>query len=294
MGQQTIETTKNESPKQADDQETAAILPAESDVGNPTIATPYKSRKPLWWKKLGHGKPTKGQKKAMQAMQSTHQLPRLGYNEFYDWPTIFGATAAAYPRWLEVGCGSGENLLGLAQRNPKLCLLGAEMHASGIGNMFQRIHQATQRNFYWQDYTPYSVELEEAEAQQQTVEHGASKQPEENHVNYNDESLYGGTPPSDQGPYPNVRIFAGNGLKVLQASPDGSLSTVLITFPDPFPKQPEYRLLQKDVIQEIYRALQPKRGILVVATDHDGHAAWAQAQIEQQLAWQRVKCTPEI
>ena len=258
--------------------------------------TPYQSRKPLWWKKLGQGKPTKGQKKAIQAMQSTHQLSRLAYGEYYDWKNVFGdKTRAACLPWVEIGCGTGENLLALAEKNPEKYLIGAEMHSSGIGNCFQRIYQSTQRSRYWKDYTPYSLEREQECRNLQ----GFSDEKEELHVSYNDESLYSSDPTAPEGPYPHVRIFTGNGVKVLQASPSGSLDTVLITFPDPFPKNPSHRLLQFEVLNEIARALRPQGGRLGVASDHDGHAAWAKEQVENHQqhtgsSWKKIPTTTEL
>ena len=245
---------------------------------------PYTSRKPKWWHRLGPGKPTKGQKKAIQVMQATHQLPRLAYNTMYDWTDVFGResfgeSTSSYP-WLEIGCGTGENLLALAERCPTQTLIGAEMHASGIGNCFQRMYQATQRHRLFCGYLLYSEDLEKElqRASSTTEKEEANAERDNQHTNYNDESLYSSHTVSE--PYPNVRIFPGNGVKVLQASPDASLDAVLITFPDPFPKDASYRLLQLDVLDEIARVLRPGIGRLVVATDHDGHAAWAAKQVE--------------
>lgn len=266
----------------------------ESETAKAT-ETPYHSRKPLWWKKLGRSKPTKSQQKAIRAMQSTHQLTRLGYGEFYVWTTVFGLTVNSACRpWLEIGCGAGENLLALAEGNPQQCFIGAEMHSSGIGTCFQRIYQATQRQRYWTDYTPYSVEREEECQSRQGVEDDE----ETLHINYNDESLYSAELTVPEGPYPHVRVFRGNGVKVLQASPNGTLDKVLITFPDPFPKSTSNRLLQRDVLDEIARALQPQGGQLVVASDHDGHTAWVREQVEQHRhdggMWRQIPTTTEL
>eukprot|EP00977_Amphora_coffeiformis_P025188 scaffold18583_cov160-Amphora_coffeaeformis.AAC.3 len=252
-----------------------------------TTAMPYTSRKPKWWHRLGPGKPTKGQKKAMQAMQATHQLSRLTYNTMYDWTSVFGQEessseepTSSFP-WVEIGCGTGENLLALAERYPTQKLIGAEMHASGIGNCFQRIYQATQRQRLFCGYLLYSEDLERELLKDPTTARaeGTNAEGDNHHTNYNDELLYSSHTVSH--PYLNVRIFPGNGVKVLQASPDASLDAVLITFPDPFPKDASYRLLQQDVLDEIARVLRPGIGRLVVATDHDGHAAWAAAQVEE-------------
>merc|ERR1712070_765980 len=48
------------------------------------------------------------------------------------------------------------------------------------------------------------------------------------------------------------RIHTGDGYKLLPKLPDGSLSAILITFPDPFPKESDvnYRLVQHQTLLE--------------------------------------------
>lgn len=321
--------------------------PATTLIETPPSLTPYKSRKPKWWKNLGQGRPSKGQKKAMAALQSTHQLPRIPYGDVYEWDKVFAGQkeevnnngndndvvdqpSFSLSPWLEIGSGTGENLLAMAEKHPQQRLIGAEMHPSGIGKCFQRVHQSTLRQRFWRGYSSwYSMELErecqtnlDSERNPYVVsEKIRSKQSED----YNDESMYSSrdsTCPlstsastsnltaNGGGPYPHVRLFPGNGVTVLQKSPTASLGVVLVTFPDPFPSQSEYRLLQDDVVQEIHRVLEPGVGRLVVATDHDGHAAWVQNQMimtregdrpqqETQLwsgicAWKQIEATAEL
>lgn len=322
-------TAENADDQQDDVTAEAATNVASTELTSQTSSQPsssstsaYKSRKPKWWKNLGPGRPSKGQKKAMAALQATHQLHRIPYGNFYDWNEIFfsksreeaAATAIAERNnsnnrlpWLEIGCGTGENLLALAERHSSTSLIGAEMHPSGIGKCFQRIHQATLRQRFWRgQHALYSVALEQEcqtnlrQSQQNPYLIAMNQANEE----YNDESNYSGVTvePTNtiEGPYPNVRLFAGNGVTVLEKSPTASLDVVLITFPDPFPKHPEYRLLQDDVLQQIHRALVPARGRLVVATDHDGHAQWVQAQLlkrqkqQASCAWKRIGTTTEL
>lgn len=274
----------------------AAKAAAAASSSSPS-STSYTGRKPKWWHRLGQGKPTKGQKKAMQAMQATHRLPRLPYDARYDWSAVFEThdTPEESLPWLEIGCGTGENVLALAEQRPALCMIGAEMQASGIGNCFQRIYQATQRQGYFRGYALYSTELEQQWQTNTGTDRTTDEQDEHQNTNYNDASLYSSETTVTR-PYSHVRIFAGNGVKVLEGSPDASLDTVLITFPDPFPRHPSYRLLQLDVLDEMGRVLRPGIGRLVVATDHDGHAAWVAAQVGQHKPnrgqWILVDTTP--
>ncbi len=94
------------------------------------------------------------------------------------------------------------------------------------------------------------------------------------------------------------RIHTGDGYKLLPKLPDGSLSAILITFPDPFPKDSDvnYRLVQHQTLLECHRILRKGRysnttngignddynnkngydwnGRLFLATDHDGYHEW--------------------
>jgi tRNA G46 methylase TrmB len=77
--------------------------------------------------------------------------------------------------------------------------------------------------------------------------------------------------------YPNLRIHAGDGIKLLRSLPDQALTTILITFPDPFPKNHEsqWRVVQKETLDEMHRVLKPY-GRFYLATDHPKYAEWCQ------------------
>ena len=86
-----------------------------------------------------------------------------------------------------------------------------------------------------------------------------------------------------------LRIHTGDGYKLLPKLPDGCLSAILITFPDPFPKETDvnYRLVQHQTLIECHRILRKGHpcdkndknnwdcnGRLFLATDHDGYHEW--------------------
>ena len=88
-----------------------------------------------------------------------------------------------------------------------------------------------------------------------------------------------------------LRIHTGDGYKLLPKLPDGSLSAILVTFPDPFPKDTDldYRLVQHQTLIECHRILRKEcsttttnnndskndgNGRLFLATDHDGYHEW--------------------
>jgi tRNA G46 methylase TrmB len=220
---------------------------------------------------------------------------------FHDRTTAFDRNNVVLPDdeiWLELGFGLGDNLLCLASnqkygkldvnstgndndacdRGRKRFLVGAEIHSGGIGTLCTRIQSAIQNQSYWTDYTLFR---------------GDRVLPESIHNSVNIEASNG-----TKTLYDNVRIYMGDGTKLLPHIPSGSVSVVLITFPDPFmgTNQSSYRLLQIDVLLQIRRILispTPKTtfnennsssicggGRLYLATDHIGYHQWSHEQVE--------------
>jgi tRNA (guanine-N7-)-methyltransferase len=74
----------------------------------------------------------------------------------------------------------------------------------------------------------------------------------------------------------NVRLVQAPAEHLLErVLPQGSLAEVWINFPDPWPKKRHHkrRLLRPATVTLLARALAPG-GLLHVATDHEGYAAW--------------------
>lgn len=67
-----------------------------------------------------------------------------------DYQTVFGREA---PRYLEIGFGSGQSLLALAQLQPECDFIGVETHQPGIGALCMGIQQEQLTNLrvYYQD-----------------------------------------------------------------------------------------------------------------------------------------------
>jgi tRNA G46 methylase TrmB len=57
---------------------------------------------------------------------------------------------------------------------------------------------------------------------------------------------------------------------------------VLVTFPDPFPKEPqkEWRVVQTHTVLEIHRVLR-ESGLFFLATDHDGYNDWSHTVMDE-------------
>ena len=240
----------------------------DEQVDTSISETKYNPNKPKWWKNLSRA-PTKGQKKAMNDVLTDHRLPRIPYGTFLDWNEIYPDYKEI---WLEIGFGRGENLLALAHRKPRDCLLvGAEIAGTGIGVACGRIRDGLKENKFWKDYELYSAE-------KNPFVEASVAQP--------DDSAPEGDEASDDDAtkiYDNVRIFPGDGAKLLPYIPSGTLDALLITFPDPFAKnaEEEWRLIQLNTLEEMHRVLKPSTGRLYLATDHDGFHAWSHSMIER-------------
>jgi tRNA G46 methylase TrmB len=251
----------------------------------------YLGKKPLWWRRQSGRKISKRQRQAIREMQQLGyqlQSPKIiksslsvrPMTEMLLWDLVFpnrispdGITRAQseIEIWLELGFGLGDNLLCMTSlqendRERKRCFVGAEIHSGGIGTLCTRMSSAIQNRRYWTDYTLFSPNITS-----RTVPREA------NHLLYD-----------------NLRIFMGDGVKLLNSIPDGSISVVLVAFPDPFmgTNQSSYRLLQADVLHQIRRILSPTPlsisdsdlvapGRLYLATDHEGYHKWSHEQVDQ-------------
>ncbi|KAL3912806.1 MAG: hypothetical protein SGILL_006741 [Bacillariaceae sp.] len=223
--------------------------------------------------------------------------------------------------WLELGFGRGENLLALAHRYRRdlgFCVVGAEIHNPGIGMVCQRIQQAwessssssekndndnegknvvenkTEMNAelpvarYWTDYTTYSTSLDPyANDPPDTPECAATL--EHPHIDNNNNNQQAEEEESiTKSSYSNLRIHPGDGFKLLPKIPSGSLDAILVTFPDPFPKeaQTQWRLIQVQTVLEFHRILRKAEGnrpggVFFLATDHKGYFEWTHSVMDQ-------------
>lgn len=256
------------------------------------------------------------------------------------------SAAAAVEVWLELGFGLGDNLLCLAaasadtaaasalcvphpeslaqqQQQPnhnsqyhhhrRRCLVGAEVHAAGIGTVFARMQSAIGEAKYWDGYTLFDESIHGSNIastrhatpfdSNNTAAEPNPQQQQEAPVNITDaiSSSNSRAPTTTTirkaaaaAMYDHVRIYAGDGTKLLQCVPDHSVTAVLVTFPDPFMgnQQQHWRLLQVSVLTELRRILllppsiSPLPSIggggggrLYLATDHAGYHQWSHDQV---------------
>jgi tRNA G46 methylase TrmB len=251
----------------AQDEDENSTTPCERAASTVAVKEPqYNPKKPLWWKKIS-GRPTKAQKRSVEGMAG-FRLPRVEYGQFLDWTRAFPDATRKNDVWLEIGFGTGDNLLANAQKHPDICFVGAEVHSSGIGKICQRMHRAILNNQHWTGYTEFSEDLfnrpHEVQAEEEV----------EMEVSID-------TPlPSKNCLYSNLRIYGGDGVKLLPYIADSSLAAILVTFPDPFPqlKQASYRVIQAHTLMEFHRILR-QGGRFFLATDHQGHYQWCHDKI---------------
>ena len=113
---------------------------------------------------------------------------------------------------------------------------------------------------YFTDYTRYSPDIDpfveddkvKNEKDIQTSSPGIKNTNTNDGSHDEDVSLV-----SSYRPYSNVRIHGGDGYKLLSKIPNSSLAAILVTFPDPFPKEDEkeWRLVQVQTLLEFHRVL---------------------------------------
>jgi tRNA G46 methylase TrmB len=235
-----------------DDEEKKDSKVSTESSDNSTFPEPkYSARKPKWWTSLS-GRASKGQKRAIAAM-SGYRLERPAYGEIVNWGVASPSTSQASV-WLELGFGGGENLLALAQQYPDKNFVGAEVHQLGLGKIYSRMHQGVNRKRFWTGYTHFNAEfnLDPTKLEQARPE-----------MSFCDEEVID--------PYSNLRIYSGDGIKLLSYLVNASVSAILVTFPDPFEKDHEkpYRLIQTANLIEMHRILE-NGGRLFLATDHEG------------------------
>lgn len=217
--------------------------------------------KPKWWKTLAGRRGTKAQRRAIVAM-ATHVLESVPFGAFVDWENVFSSNKIEI--WLEIGFGLGDNLLCNAQMHPEIAMVGADLHSPGVGTVLRRMQQGQQQGRYWDEYSLYSQEKDPYSVKSE-----------------NDSVTVRMPPRTDESLYSNVRIYPGNGMKLLRSIPSRSLSAVLLTFPDPWPNNlhSKHRMIQNSTAIDLHRVLQ-NGGRFYLATDHEGYFSWCQSVME--------------
>ena len=232
----------------------------------------YNAKKPRWWKRLAGRRGTPAQRKAISLItQKGYVIPKLKKHQHeIDVSKLFEGPPKGIPislddiivrkdgennggsrpandmhLILEIGFGLGDNIMTNATKFPKQKYIGAEIHQPGVGVACMRMAKAIEAGTYWMEQTWFK-ESDFLEVQKRL----------ENQI---DTSIK---------PYDNLRIYPGDGVKLLSYLPDNSMDSIYLTFPDPWPQddQHQWRVIQEETVGVIGRVLKP-RGCFYLATD---------------------------
>ena len=231
----------------------------------------------------------------IQAMYShTNPLPHQTYQQI----------------WLEIGFGNGDNLLANAKQqqhnqqqimkkdgkqNSNVLFMGAEVHQPGVGTLLRRME----------------LELGLLSTDDDNDDVNCDEHGDDDH----DKCDNGGTTVDQQNRTPsssisasscdNIRIIPGDGILLLSHLPNSYLDVILITFPDPWPKQihAHLRVIQREVVYEMHRVLKKKSdkdgcygGRVYVATDANFFDEWTRRifQVDEfSEFWEEVAPCPD-
>ncbi len=195
---------------------------------------------------------------------------------------------------LEIGFGQGENLLTNAMMNPNGFYIGAEIHQPGVGMALNRMKQCLiingdddgetpagsakdpDMNFWreqdwWVD--PTTCSSDDADDVVGSKDH--TTEADYNQFDQSIDTIIEGMKEEAMKPYDNLRIFPGDGVKILRFLPPSSVDNIYLTFPDPWPKRgnAQYRVIQEDTVDLIRSILKPG-GCFYLATDATVFDEW--------------------
>jgi tRNA G46 methylase TrmB len=169
--------------------------------------------------------------------------------------------------WLELGFGNGDNILANSKREPDILYIGSEIHQPGIGAVLQKMEtEIGLRRLVT------TGEMEGMKAESSDC-----------------------VPNKTQ--YQNIRIIPGDGIKLLSHLPCQYLDTILVTFPDPWPKagHVHWRVVQPNVLKQMHRVLKSD-GRVFIATDAVCFDQWTRKIFEQESSrggWQEMTPCPD-
>lgn len=262
----------------------------------------YDSTKPIWWKRVAGRRGSKSQRKSIANMtEAGYVLPtkigrfhyELSMEKVFASPSGTSLTCndimipksfTNLPREspsilldtavnLELGFGLGDNLLTLAMKFPDEYFLGAEIHSPGVGTTLGRMEDAIMNDTYW-NHQNWFDHLD-AECKYENILSKTKKKP-----------------------YDNLRIFPGDGVKLLSYLADHCINAIYLTFPDPFPKEndEQYRVIQEETIRTMERVLKTG-GCFYLATDAPSFDEWTvkvfTAVMKQNSKWHVVDPCPD-
>jgi tRNA G46 methylase TrmB len=251
--------------------------------------------KPKWWKQLSGRKATKAQRARLRRMAEQGfvleklQQPFQYSGEYVDLHKLFlycvgnsasntssneeeeeedvdhhhqilvdhahehaheQSSSSRRPLIVEIGFGRGDNLFATACQNPQYRYLGAELYQPGVCNLLKSVEEQLDINI--------DIDTDTAAVTGQTSQSA-------HHCTST--ILRSG-----------LRVYGGDGMKLIRSLPPQSVSTVLITFPDPFAhtSNEKWRILQPSSILDLECALKKRRSssrsTIIIRSDSDSDA----------------------
>lgn len=187
--------------------------------------------------------------------------------------------------WLEIGFGNGDNLLANAKNHPEDLFIGCEVHQPGVGTVLRQMEtelgmDATDCN----EGTRGVVPMADGNDDLNDISRGGAKNGNGTSGISNDDVTPPHSPSSRKpSPCQNIRILPGDGIKLLSHLPTNYLDVVLVTFPDPWPREChfQWRVVQREVVREMHRVLKPF-GRVYVATDAECFDVWTREKFQQE------------
>ena len=257
---------------------------------NPTNS--YTGKKPKWWKALSNRRGTKSQRATIsRMMEKGFVIPRIKYQHFVNIEELFSSSQLGNKPVgeecmiekeialssdhihntsvsnLELGFGLGDNLLTNAMNFPENFYIGAEIHQPGVGTILSRMEKSIHSGQYWMDQTLWK------DSGDNTEEHEIIT----------------------SFPYKNVRIYPGDGVKLLTHLPPKSIDNIYLTFPDPWPQESHshWRVIQLEIVNLIGYVLK-QAGNFFLATDAVCFEDWCIAIFDEanKIEWEKngVEC----
>lgn len=175
--------------------------------------------------------------------------------------------------WLEIGFGNGDNMLANAMRDQNKLLIGSEIHQPGIGAVLQKMEAEMGLN----------TKVCDSDTEEKKIDT----------TSMSTKILDGTRSITCQ----NIRVLPGDGVKLVSHLPCKYLDVILITFPDPWPKEGHHhwRVVQVNVLKEMHRVLKCA-GKVFVATDAECFSDWTRKIFAQESSngdWQEVNPCPD-
>lgn len=211
----------------------------------------YEGKKPLWWKRLSGRRATKGQRACLERMKAQ------------------GYLIASLPQYGEFVDLKKLFIASPGAENKRLHIKERELILEvGFGdgkNLFANARRNSKRLYLGADVHQGGV---------------CSLLKQIEHHNQHSKSLL-----------TNIKLYAGDGVKLIRYLPPASVSQIMLTFPDPWPNkhQEKFRIIQLEVINDMERIL-VNDGLVLLATDSKSFAEWSEQVFACSKQW--VTCDP--